>query len=300
MPGCSGVLCVGRVYCDLIFSGLSKLPVLGEEQFASALSLHAGGGAYITAAYLAALDQRVSLLATLPAGPFAAVIQQQLQQSRIGTEHCHCAQGADDPQITVAMTMNEERAFLTRRSGTALPVERIDWSQLRGFSHLHIGELASLAEHPQLITDAHAAGISVSVDCGWDDEVFKRTDLAELLRHVDVFLPNQDEYDQLLQRGVHASDVTLCVIKQGQVGAAVVFEGSTITSPAHAVEVIDTTGAGDAFNAGFIHGWLQQQPLQHCLALGNTCGAKAVASVGGAVNLDDWDHRNSSLSMVEN
>ncbi|MFT5047719.1 MAG: sugar/nucleoside kinase (ribokinase family), partial [Porticoccaceae bacterium] len=65
----AGVLCVGRVYCDIIFTGIDNFPKLGEEKFATGVSLHAGGGAYITAAYLASLGRPVSLLATLPSGP---------------------------------------------------------------------------------------------------------------------------------------------------------------------------------------------------------------------------------------
>lgn len=284
----SGVLCAGRVYCDVIFTGLSKLPVLGEEQFASSVSLHAGGGAYITAAYLAALDRSVSLMATLPGGPFSSFIQEQINQSRINAAHSAAALAGDDPQLTVAIAMEGERAFLTRRSGHALPVDNIDWLQMPDITHLHVGELATLVEHPLLVADAHAAGVTVSVDCGWDDSIFQRSDITDLLRNVDVFLPNQAEYNKLISGGFSANSVSLCVIKQGQSGAIAHHNGRSYASPARSVEVLDTTGAGDAFNAGFIHGWLQQKSVENCLGLGNTCGAKAVASIGGAVDLNAW------------
>lgn len=68
-PSAPSVVCAGRVYCDLIFTGVPQMPVLGQEVFADELALHAGGGAFITAATFAALGLKTSVAATLPAPP---------------------------------------------------------------------------------------------------------------------------------------------------------------------------------------------------------------------------------------
>ena len=276
-----GVLCVGRIYCDIIFTGIDHLPALGEEKFASEVSLHAGGGAYITAAYFALLGRPVSLQATLPSGPFAGFIRDELKQSGIDIDHCVESQTTDGPQLTVALSMHNDRAFITKRSGSALPSPTINWQEYPSISHLHIGELATLCECPTLVADAHEAGVTVSLDCSWDDGVFSREDLDLLLSDVDIFLPNEAEYDKLVTLGFHAQNTWLCVIKMGELGARAIQGSETTSSMAKAVEVVDTTGAGDAFNCGFIHAWLNGTSLEGCLALGNDCGAQAVTTIGG-------------------
>ena len=275
------VLCVGRVYCDIIFTGLDQLPSLGEEKFATGVELHAGGGAYITAAYLAYLGRKVSLLATLPSGPFAGFISDELVRSGINIDHCEESDCNEGPQLTVALSMRNDRAFITKRNSSALPVDSIDWRNYPSVSHLHIGELATLAEYPELVEDAHIAGKTVSLDCSWDDDVFAREDIDTLLRDVDIFLPNVAEFEQLKKLGFNVDSARLCVIKLGALGARAVQNGKTFSCPAMDVGVVDTTGAGDAFNSGFISAWLDGIELDACLQRGNECGARAVSGVGG-------------------
>lgn len=275
------VLCVGRIYCDVIFTGLDRMPVLGEEHFASGVSLHTGGGAYITAAFLASQKRPVSLFATLPSGHFGTVVRDELLQSGINSAHCVESKTPIDPQLTVALSMKSERAFVTKRSGDALPTQKINWQNFPGIGHLHIGELATLLEHPTLVADAQEAGVTVSVDCSWDDAVFARDDLDKHLQGIDVFLPNKSEFDRLKSVCSCIDSLPLCVVKQGAAGASAFCSTKVVSSPAEDVDVIDTTGAGDAFNAGFIHGWMSGQGIEECLVLGNRCGATAVRSVGG-------------------
>jgi len=276
-----GVLCVGRVYCDIIFTGIDKLPTLGEEQFASGVAMQAGGGAYITASHLMSLGRPASLLATLPAGPFASVIQKELIDSGIDTTQCVSSERSEDIQLTVALSMGGERAFVTKRSGSALPVQSVDWQAIEHVGHLHIGELATLIEYPTLIDDAHRAGVSVSVDCSWDDAMFERDDLANYLQGADIFLPNNAEFERLKPMWSQSEKLPLCVVKQGAEGATAHVNGEKIHCPAAAIDVKDTTGAGDAFNAGFIHAWLRKCSISACVSLGNQCGSHCVASVGG-------------------
>ncbi|MFT6639941.1 MAG: sugar/nucleoside kinase (ribokinase family) [Flavobacteriaceae bacterium] len=279
----AGVLCVGRVYCDIIFTGIDNFPKLGEEKFASGVSLHAGGGAYITAAYLASLGRPVSLLATLPSGPFAGFIRDELVESGINIDHCVVSECHDGPQLTVALSMQNDRAFITKRSSFALPCKTINWQDYSAVSHLHIGELAMLAEYPSLVEDAHKAGVTVSLDCSWDDEVFARKELDSLLSDVDIFLPNEAEFEQLTNIGFCVENTRLCVVKMGALGARAIQGGETLTRMAKVTDVVDTTGAGDAFNSGFINGWLNGMSLGGCLVLGNECGARAVSVVGGFI-----------------
>lgn len=288
-----GVLCVGRVYCDLVFSDLPAMPEPGREVFAGALDLRAGGGAYITAAYLAALGRLSALCACLPAAPFDAPVMAEARANGVTLDASVPGTGA--PQITVAMATGGDRAFLTRRSGTALPE---DWRAALarpGLVHLHVGEATTLLEHPDLIGAARAAGLTISLDCGWDDAAFDDPRLPGLIAAVDLFLPNESEAARLAPLGPTGGLAPLVVVKRGADGAEAHMRGDVQRAPARPARVVDTTGAGDAFNAGFLHGWLAGAAGRggagggpdtgHCLRLGALCGAVAVARPGGAGKL---------------
>jgi len=274
----AGLLCVGRLYCDLVFSELPRLPTLGQEVYAGALSLHAGGGAVITAAHLSQLGRSTHLAAFWPAPPFADQVQGDVAGAGIGNSLCRPST-APEPQITVAMSDGGERAFLTRRVGRAVPDISIADLHALNIGHMHIGELATLVEQPDLITFARSAGLTLSLDCSWDDAATARA--APLIAAVDVFFPNEEEVAQLTALGLRPPFAPLTVVKRGARGAVAQGNGQTVESPGHRVPVVDTTGAGDAFNSGFLHRWLDAAPLAVCLAAGNARGAEAVQQRGG-------------------
>lgn len=279
------VLCTGRLYCDLVMSGLSAAPEAGKEVYANGLVMAAGGGAYITAAYLAAMGREVGLASVIPAEPFASQIAEELGAAGIVLDACVGAPLGADPQITVAMVTGGDRAFVTRRSGAAIPETVAAQIASGQFAHLHIGELASLADMPQVVVLAKAAGMTVSVDCAWDAEILARDDLAGLLRGVDVFLPNRAEAEALLRHAALADYADLVVVKNGPDGADAMTGGATTTRPALKVEVVDTVGAGDAFNAGFLDRWLDGCALADCLDAGAYVAGVALARQGGARGL---------------
>jgi sugar/nucleoside kinase (ribokinase family) len=279
-----GVLCAGRVYCDLVFSGLAALPQSGREVFAGDLQFNAGGGAYITAAYLCALGRPASLLTRLPDGPFAQIVLDEVRDN--GVDAGAVALVADPtPQITVAMVGAGDRAFLTRRVGAALPGQIAPAFAAAGLGHLHIGEITTLIEHPDLPELARRYGMTVSLDCGWDDDALGREDLGRFISMVDVFLPNADEARAVAGGRLIDAVAPVVVVKDGARGATWYAERRSVHRAARPASVVDATGAGDAFVAGFLHAWLRKLPAEQCLDLGNACGAIAVGRLGGAGQL---------------
>lgn len=273
------ILCAGRVYCDLVFTGLDGAPEPGREVFADALKICAGGGAYITSAYLAALGETVGLVGMLPTSPFGGVVAAEMQQNGV---HSFCEQTiGEDAQLTAALVTSKDRAFVTRRVGAAVPQGQVD--NLPDARHLHIGELTTALEHPDLLRAAQASGMTISLDCSWDGQVLARPDLADIISLVDLFLPNEDEAEALETYCTHVQPRLATIVKRGAKGATCLRTGRTpVHAPGHSVQVKDTTGAGDAFNAGFLSAWLSGQSMEKALELGNACGATAVARVGGA------------------
>ena len=260
-------------------SELPALPGAGQEVYAGAFTLAMGGGAYITAAYCAALGRDTGLAAHLPAEPFAQALRPELASSGLDLGLCEPAPVGADPQITVAMITSGDRAFLTRRAGPAVPAGLEAALATGRYDHLHLGELATLAEYPGLARAAKTAGLTVSCDCSWDVAVLARPDLPALLDGVDVFLPNAMEAEVLVR---HAP---LFVVKDGAMGARALLADRVVARPARAACVVDTVGAGDAFNAGFIDAWLAQCMIEDCLDAGHATAAEALGKHGGARGL---------------
>ncbi len=274
------VLSVGRLYCDLIFTDVPRLPSLGTEVFAGGFGVHPGGGAFITAAHLADLGHASALAAMLPAPPFADLVGAEIAASGVDLSLSQRLPAGSGPQITVAMAQGGDRAFLTRRAGPAFPKLSAHLLEECGASHLHIGELASLVAEPEIVALARSNGMTVSADCAWDDNLRADT-LRPLTGLVDVFLPNEAEFAALRDIGVAEGFAPIIAIKRGAGGATAQSAEGDIDAPTSAIRAVDTTGAGDAFNAGFLSGWLTGAPLRECLEAGNSRGALCVRQRGG-------------------
>ncbi len=283
------VLSIGRLYCDLVFRGLEALPRLGEERFAKDVSVVPGGGGFITAAHLAALGERAALLARIGTDPLSEAIAPALQQSGVDLRWLERASDAG-PQPTVVMVQAGERAFLSRRAGKARPSTLEAALADAEARHLHIAEFATLAESPELVSLAKLAGLTVSLDPSWDDALIHDPDLVLRSTGADIFLPNASEAraiagcEDLDQAGRRlARHFPVVVIKDGAAGARLFQREQSLTLPApQGGPVLDTTGAGDAFNAGFIAAWVAGRPPSQALAEGIACGTLSVQGVGGA------------------
>ena len=274
------VLSVGRLYCDMIFTDLPRLPTLGTEVFSGGFGVHAGGGAFITAAHLGQLGHASSLAAMLPSSHFADLIRPELEGSSIDLSLSAALPRSAGPQITVAMVEGGDRAFLTHRAGPAFPQLLTRDLAKRGFAHLHVGELASLVSDPTVIALARSCGMTISVDCSWDDALTS-DDIRPLVGKVEVFLPNEAELAALVRMGIGAAFAPITIVKRGAEGARAITEAGTLDAPTVPLDAVDTTGAGDAFNAGFLSSWLTGASLGDCLAAGNARGAGAVQQRGG-------------------
>jgi sugar/nucleoside kinase (ribokinase family) len=286
--GRRAVLCLGRTYCDLLFAGLPGMPELGREIFAESLAVAAGGGAYITAAHLVALGRPAELVSRLGRDPLSAAVFAEVTASGVGSRHVEIAADAG-PQPTVALIEGSERAFVSRRAGTARPSTLAAALGYPAAGHLHVAEAATLAEIPDLVAAAKAAGLTVSLDPSWDDRLIRDPALLDLAAGVDLFLPNEVELAAITGRDDPADGLDrladrfpLVVVKLGGAGARLATGDERLSLAAPPVPVVDTTGAGDAFNAGFLDAWLAGAAPTACLAAAVAAGSRAVQKPGGA------------------
>lgn len=285
------VLNLGRVYCDLLFSGIETMPRLGREIFARDFTLAPGGGAVITAAHLAALSRPSALVARFGTDGLSALIEPDIAALGIDLRFLDRAASAG-PQLTVAIAQGGDRAFLSHRAGPACPVSieaALAWAEA---GHLHIAEYATLHEIPDLVGRAKAQGLTVSLDPSWDDALIRDPRFFDLAAGIDLFLPNLSEAAALTgqpepQAALKdlAAHFPVVAVKCGSDGAWLAGQGAVSHRPAQRVRVVDTTGAGDAFNAGFLHHWLDGARLDACLEAAILAGSRSVQVMGGTQGL---------------
>ena len=286
------VLVVGDLNIDLILSGVPKLPEYGEEVLATGVAQRLGGSAANFAVCCARLGRRVGFVANVGRDEFGDFLIAELERAGVSTEfigrHESLATG-----ITVSLSGAQDRAFVTY-VGTidSLYGEAVPRELLARARHLHIASyFLQTRLQPGalgLVQAARAAGLSISLDTGYDPAEQWNHGLLELISEVDIVLPNEMEAVAISGAGsAEAALAVLCamvetaVVKIGAEGSMACEGAQTVHIPAFSIGTADTTGCGDAFNAGFIDATLAGRPLPDALARGNACGA-LMASVVGA------------------
>jgi sugar/nucleoside kinase (ribokinase family) len=154
----------------------------------------------------------------------------------------------------------------------------------------------------QLFARLKEAGLSISLDTNDDPEDRWSAPLHELLPYVDVFLPSESEICRIagtadLDDAIRAvaSRVPAIVVKRGPRGARVYQQGRSVDVPATQVEPIDTIGAGDSFDAGFLYAWLGGRSLVAAARAGNITGALSTQAAGGTEAFRDAELRERFL-----
>lgn len=288
------VLVIGELNVDMIVSGLPSLPVLGKELLANDFHVVLGSSSAICAAGLARLGLKVDYLGKVGADHYGDFVIEELRALGMGTEHV-IHDSSVQTGMAISLTYPNDRALITYMGSIPdLRLDDVDVSILQSYDHLHVGSYflqrglqPGLAE---LFRQARRAGLTVSLDMGFDPyEEWGDEHLMTVLRLVDIFLPNDMEAREIAR--VDNTETALrklaclprlMVVKCGPSGAMSLRDDVIIRSPAFQVDVKDTTGAGDSFNAGFIHAYVfQGLPLEEAMRFANGCGALSTTGFGG-------------------
>jgi sugar/nucleoside kinase (ribokinase family) len=290
------VVVVGDVFCDIILRGVDGLPRWGEEVFADEPVMCPGGAATV-AIGLAQLGGSTTLLGrTRAQDTIGQVLDDEL--ARYVDLDVRWLLPAPSTAITVAVRHDIERALISyappAEVGPLAP--QLPWEQLDGAGHLHVGGWQEgdrpLDDQCAIFAEAHTRNLTTSLDTSLGRDAALATRIRQLLSNVDVFLPNAAEACWVtgavdpLQALDHLSGVVpTVVVTLGGDGAIASSGGQTHSVAGLGSAVVDTTGAGDAFTAGFLHGFLRQWPLVRCLALANVCGGLSVARIGSSISV---------------
>lgn len=296
----------GELYVDMIMSGFELWPQPGTEAFAKEYRREIGGGACITACGLARLGSRTAVLGVTGADS-GDWIAERLKQSNVDVSLLRM--DAREPTgFTVAVSTPEDRTFLTyagaNRGFTAALLEAAQSKQISDARHVHLGFAPDLANAADLFDAILENGCSISIDVGWHPEWLRDRRALELLQKVDIFFPNEVEAHAMTGE-VHPAralkkfeeaGVNRVALKLGAQGAMLLWDGEIWSVAAHRATPVDTTGAGDCFDAGFLHAWLRADPPDGCLSAGNVCGAASTEGYGGISGFPTQDRFHEQLA----
>jgi sugar/nucleoside kinase (ribokinase family) len=277
------LICAGEAFEDLIFVGLDRLPELGEEIKTDRFTSTIGGGVVITAVKAARLGMKTTLISAL--GDQAVA---RLRKERVTIRNLR--KPREPHAITAALSTGQDRAFVTYNGVNAKLEPRL--SRLiptQKASHIHFCFYPhDCGLWTRIVAKLRKRGITTSWDFGWNEPLSNDRGLIDLLDALDFVFVNEHEArlytgEQSLQAALpHWRErKAITIIKIGEAGAVWLAPDRDIHVEAPKVKVVDTTGAGDAFNAGFLVAWLNGKSPEQCLKAGNRAGADSTRKAGG-------------------
>jgi sugar/nucleoside kinase (ribokinase family) len=292
------ILVVGETNVDVVLRG--AMPQAGREVLADDCVLTLGSASAICAMGLARLGNPVVFVSRAGADLCADYCIDALQRGGVDTSYIAC-----DPALksglTVSVASGGDRALVTYLGAIdAVTESDLPDSLLADATHLHVSSYFLQSRlRPgcgRLFARARAHGISTSLDPGFDPREEWDGELRDALQSVDVFLPNERELLAITGCADAAGALralengrTRTIVKLGSSGAMTLDDGRVLHVPAFSTTPVDTTGAGDCFNAGFLHAFVRRQPLLDCLTAGNACGALSTRALGGTAAQPTFD-----------
>ena len=300
------VIVGGDLFIDLIMSGFASWPQPGAEAFAEALHRDVGGGAAISACGLARLGSKTAVFGAIGEDNGAWIVN---RLKSFGVDTSLLRVDRDEPTaVTVAVSTPDDRSFLTYRGANvrfpAMLAEAASSGQLAQARHFHLTSAPDLAPAVELLTAIRGQGCTVSLDVGWHEDWLADPRALRLLPILDIFFPNQVEAGRMtgestaenILRKLEAAGAKRVALKLGPAGAALLWDGDILRVEANLRKSVDTTGAGDCFDAGFLHFWMRGAPPRTCLQAANFCGAASTEAYGGVAGFPSAERVKLELS----
>lgn len=316
------LLVAGELNPDVLVVDPGLEPVFGQiETIVETIRMEIGSSSAIAACGAARLGLRVAFVGVVGEDPFGRFALDALDQAGIDVSGCRI-----DPTVptgaTVILSRGADRAILTavgamdRLRGDDIPREL-----LAAARHLHVGSTylqpALAADLPELFDEARTLGLTTSFDCNWDPTGSWDTGIDAILRTADLFMPNLEEArritakiaapaaaGELLRRagvGREPGRPFTLAVKNGASGATAMrgaWEYEVTEATVLPVEVVDSTGAGDSFDAGFLYGTLAGWPLRDALELAVACGSLSVTGIGGTAAQPTLDEARAAMAVA--
>lgn len=275
----------GATNIDLLYENMPKIPDAGEEVYTDRFSLQLGGGLPATLINLGRLGIEAKIATELGNDMFSAYAKEQFKKNNVSPVNLY--KGSSIPlNITSAIILNNDRSFITYGKGTIEPDDKAKeefYSIARGAKICLMAPGGFLDVYRKLKSE----GTIMVLDMGWDENMtFEK--YSELLSVADYYTPNQKEAlkitgcnnakDAAYALKKYFDKVVVKVDKDGCIG----IDGDEyfFCPSLEQYKNVDSTGAGDAFLAGFAYGLFYDYKLKDCIKFGNITGGKSVTAVG--------------------
>jgi sugar/nucleoside kinase (ribokinase family) len=297
---------IGELNLDLILYGLPNGLKLECELLATNLCITLGSSSAIFAHNLASLGSKVAISSSVGGDPLGQICIDRLKEmgvdvSRVRRMHDKIT------GLTVILPQGQQRYILTYPGTMAEMKESdLDMPYLLEAKHLHVAsyflQKSLRPSFPDIFRRAKEAGLTTSLDTNDDPENRWSPDLQHLLKYVDILLPNEQEACRIaacpdVKRALDAlaNKVPIVVVKRGPKGAVLRSKDANFLAMPPAAEVVDSVGAGDSFDAGFIHRFVRGTTLKECLRFATSTAALSVTRAGGTEAFRESAHRDAFL-----
>jgi sugar/nucleoside kinase (ribokinase family) len=299
---------VGELNLDLVLYGLPEVFDLDREHLASDLRLTLGSSSAIFAHNCALLGDRVGFNSAVGDDPLGELCIARLGESGANIAAVKRFSGRQTG-LTVILPRPQKRYILTYLGVMAdMRFEDLDLDHVFDAGHLHISSyFLQRALRPRiasLFRLAKERGLSTSLDTNDDPENLWADDISQVFPWVDVLLPNEHEACRLAHKEdplqavkLLSTLVPLVVMKRGNKGVVARKGNESFEEPSPTTEVVDTIGAGDSFDAGFLHQFIRGAKIEECLRCGNLAGAFSTTRQGGTEAFRDAARRKSFLGV---
>jgi len=287
------ILTVFDICADLVVDLGDTVPEFGQkEKYVDSYALDMGGSTCIFACQCAKLGLKTTGAGVIGGDIFGHLVKNTLAKSGVDVSNIITLSDIKTG-LGLHLKLGKDNRSILTYSGSigAVTAEHITDELLQSARHLHIGSYYLLDgiknALPDILRRVKSFGLTVSLDTNWDpSEEWNLPD--EILSYIDIILPNRNE--AMLLTGcpdiesslkILTDKVSVTAVKLGADGGFVESGGNRIKLPALNVNVIDTIGAGDNFDAGFIYAYLRGFTLEDCLRAGLYCGSMSAAKPGG-------------------
>jgi sugar/nucleoside kinase (ribokinase family) len=301
------VTIVGEINLDLILYGLPQEMPVERELLASGFEVTLGSSSAIVAHNLAALGMKVGFVTRIGNDDFGRLALERLAESGVDLTHVQKGVGTSGTGVTILLPHDRDRHMFTYLGTIAeLTAESLPMEYLTAGRHFHLSSLyLQKALQPglvELLRGLKAAGMTISLDTNDDPDGTWGGILNDILEFVDVLLPSEGELMRMTSTenldaalAVMGKRVPLIVVKCGARGALVYQDGKSVSVPGLSVVPVDTIGAGDSFNAGFISAWVRGASAVEAARMGNVTGALSTQGAGGTEAFRDAAVREGFL-----
>ncbi|SEB43283.1 carbohydrate kinase family protein [Terriglobus roseus] len=285
----------GEFFSDLIFYGLRAQPRFGEEVKTDSFLIAPGGGLATSALAASRLGSATAIVTRV--GGDAETLPTWGEILREGLDVSACEVRKDQPTaLTVSVAYQSNSMMVTHdainQNLEDLLSSRTVLAKLHKARHVHFAcALRRPSKWIPVMRDLLASGITVSADFGWNPDLSPKQ-LLSIVRHCEFIFPNEHEAkaitgtnDALRALEKLQDWVRVPVVKLGRRGAMLMADGQLYRQSALPIDIVDATGAGDAFDGGFLHSFLHGAGWDDCLRTGNVCGSLSASQPGGSQGL---------------